>query len=241
VREFIPDMNWNPVYAAMAGAAAAGGVFAWSAMVPSAQLFGPTTRHTGEAKSIGLTFDDGPNPKITPSLLHLLDRYEAPATFFLVGKHVREFSSLAKDIAELGHTIGNHTDTHPSLTFLSRQRIAEELDRCEEAIEAATGRKTRWMRPPYGFRGPQLNGVVKSRGAGVVMWSVTGYDWKPQPAGRLIERLRKVRGGDIVLLHDADHRIPEGDRWHTVDALAHWLPRWKDAGLRFAGLDDLRG
>jgi peptidoglycan/xylan/chitin deacetylase (PgdA/CDA1 family) len=235
-------MNWNPVYAAMAGVAAAGGVFAWSAMVPSAQLFGPTMRRTGESREIGLTFDDGPNPKITPSLLNLLDRYEARATFFLVGTHVRAFPSLAKDIAELGHTIGNHTDTHPSLTFLSRARISEELDRCEEAIEAATGRKTDWMRPPYGFRGPQLNGVVKSRGgAGVVMWSVTAYDWKPQPAERLIGRLRKVRGGDIVLLHDADHRIPEGDRWHTVDALAYWLPRWKDAGLRFAGLDDLRG
>jgi peptidoglycan/xylan/chitin deacetylase (PgdA/CDA1 family) len=73
------------------------------------------------------------------------------------------------------------------------------------------------------------------------MWSVTGYDWKPQPAERLIERLRRVRGGDIVLLHDADHRLPEGDRQHTVDALFYWLPRWKDAGLRFAGLDDFTG
>ena len=98
------------------------------------------------------------------------------------------------------------------------------------------------MRPPYGFRGPQLNGVVKKRGgAGVVMWSVTGYDWKPQPAERLIERLRKVRGGDIVLLHDADHRFSEGDRRWTVEALGSWLPRWRDAGLRFVGLDDLRG
>jgi len=241
VREFILDMNWNPVYAAMAGVAAAGGVFAWSAMVPSAQLFGPTIRRTGDANSVGLTFDDGPNPRITPSLLDLLGKHQARATFFLVGKHVREFPALAKEIAERGHTIGNHTDTHPSLTFLSRERIACELAQCEEAIQAATARQTRWMRPPYGFRGPQLNGVVKSRGgAGVVMWSVTGYDWKPQPAERLIERLRKVRGGDIVLLHDADHRLPQGDRRWTVEALGYWLPRWRDAGLRFAGLDDLR-
>lgn len=234
-------MNWNSVYAAIAGAAATGGVFAWSAMVPSAQLFGPTIRHTGDSRAIGLTFDDGPNPKITPSLLDLLDRYDARATFFLLGKHVRRFPSLAKDIAELGHTIGNHTDTHPSLTFLSRERITQELVKCEEAIQSATGQQTRWMRPPYGFRGPHLNGVVKSRGgAGVVMWSVSGCDWNPQAAERLIERLRRVRGGDIVLLHDADHRVPEGNRWHTVDALAHWLPRWKDAGLRLAGLNDLR-
>ena len=233
-------MSWNPVYGVIAGAAAAGGVFAWSATVPSAQLFGPTLRRVSDAETVALTFDDGPNSRITPSLLDLLDRHQVRATFFLLGKRVREFPALAKEIAVRGHTIGNHTETHPSLTFLSRKRIARELGECDDAIHAATARRTKWMRPPYGFRGPQLNGVVKERcGAGVVMWSVSGYDWKPQPAERLIERLRKVRGGDIVLLHDADHRLPDGDRRWTVEALGYWLPRWKDAGLQLAGLDDL--
>jgi len=114
-----------------------------------------------------------------------------------------------------------------------------ELERCDEAIEAATGGKPRWMRPPFGYRSPLLAGVIRKRGgAGVVMWSRSGRDWNPQPVAKVIHRLRRVRGGDIVLLHDGDHRVPEGDRRHTLTALEYWLPRWKDAGLRFVTLND---
>jgi peptidoglycan-N-acetylglucosamine deacetylase len=232
-------MDMLPVYLATGGLCAASGVFAWASVAPSAQLFGPTVRHTGDASAIALTFDDGPNPAITPGLLDLLDRYGAKATFFVVGKHVRAFPALAKDITERGHAIGNHTETHPNLIFCSAGTIAHELDRCDEAIEAATGEKARWMRPPYGYRGPQLEGVVRERGAGVVMWSVTARDWNTQPAEKVIQRLRRAQGGDIVLLHDADHRVLEGDRRHTVAALEHWLPRWRDAGIRFVSLDEL--
>ena len=95
------------------------------------------------------------------------------------------------------------------------------------------------MRPPYGFRGPQLDRVIRRRGgAGVVMWSVAARDWQPQPAERVVERLRRVHGGDIVLLHDADYKVPQADRRHTIAALEYWLPRWKDAGLRFVNLDE---
>ena len=96
------------------------------------------------------------------------------------------------------------------------------------------------MRPPYGFRSPFLNGVVKHRhGAGVVMWSRLARDWKPQPAAAVTARLRRVHGGDIVLLHDGDHRVANGDRQHTVEALKYWIPRWKDAGLRMTTLDEI--
>jgi peptidoglycan/xylan/chitin deacetylase (PgdA/CDA1 family) len=231
-----------PEYLAAGGLCAGVGIFAWAAMAPAAQLFGATIRHTGDPTTMALTFDDGPNPAVTPALLKLLGRHDAHATFFLIGRHTRAFPELAKEISECGHTVGNHTETHPKLTFLSRQRIAEELDRCDEAITTATGKPVAWMRPPYGFRGPQLSGVVRERGgAGVVMWSAMAYDWKPQPAARVIKRLRGARGGDIVLLHDADHRDPKGDRSHTVAALEYWLPRWKDAGIRFVSVDEITG
>jgi peptidoglycan/xylan/chitin deacetylase (PgdA/CDA1 family) len=188
---------------------------------------------------MALTFDDGPNPAVTPKLLELLARHNTRATFFLIGRHVSAFPALAKEIAVRGHLIGNHTNTHPALTFLSPQRIGEELDLCDGAIEAATGRPTCWMRPPFGFRGPHLMHVVSGRGgAGVVMWSMWAWDWKPQPPEPLIKRLRRARGGDIVLLHDGDHRVAEGDRHHIVRALDHWLPRWKDAGIQFETIDD---
>jgi peptidoglycan-N-acetylglucosamine deacetylase len=201
-------------------------------------LLGPTIRRTDDPSAMALTFDDGPNPAITPKLLDLLERHGVRATFFLIGGHVRAFPSLAKEIAKRGHTIGNHTDSHPALTFLPPRRIAEELDRCDDALEAATGARPRWMRPPYGFRGPQLAGVVRRRGcAGVVMWSVWAWDWKPRDAAGVIRHLRRARGGDIVLLHDGDPCVPDADRRHTLAALEHWLPRWKDAGIGFATLD----
>jgi peptidoglycan-N-acetylglucosamine deacetylase len=224
----------------LAGTGCAAGTYSWAACVPSAQLFGRTIRCTGNPGTIALTFDDGPNPAVTPGLLDLLDRHSARATFFLIGAHVRSCPELAREIADRGHTIGNHTDTHPALPLLSARRISEELARCDEAIHFATEQRPRWMRPPYGFRSPLLNGIIaKRKGAGVVMWSRFARDWKPQPSEPVVQRLRRVHGGDIVLLHDGDHRALGGDRRHTVEALAEWMPRWKDAGLRMVTLDEI--
>jgi peptidoglycan-N-acetylglucosamine deacetylase len=223
----------------LGGAGCAAGIYSWAACVPSAQLFGRTVRRTGDTGSIALTFDDGPNPAVTPALLDLLAGHSVRATFFVIGEHVRAFPELAREIVLRGHVIGNHTDTHPALLLLSGRKISEQLARCDEAIGAATQKTARWMRPPYGFRSPLLNGLVEHRGASVVMWSRLARDWKPQPAERVTRRLHRVRGGDIVLLHDGDHRVHAGDRLHTVAALASWIPRWKDRGLRMVTLDEI--
>ena len=224
----------------IAGTAAAfTAIGAWGAFVPSSQLFGPTRRQTGDSRAIALTFDDGPNPTATPELLDLLDQHGARATFFMIGRHVREFPRIAADVVARGHAVANHTETHPNLAFHSARKVAEELAKCSEAISSATGREARWMRPPFGARGPSLARTAGANGiVGVVMWSKWARDWTVQPAEAVIERLRRVRGGDIVLLHDGDHRVPEGDRRHTVRAVEYWLPRWKDAGLRFVTVDD---
>ncbi len=230
---------WGALPAVAAGGA---GLAAWGAMHPAAQIFGPTLRRAGRHNALALTFDDGPNPAITPRLLDLLDRCGARATFFLIGRFARACPELAREIAARGHAVGNHTDTHPNLIWLSSARIAAELARCQEAIAEATGAGPRWMRPPYGFRGPHLDAAVRRQGLeGVVMWSVIAYDWKPQPAARLIARLRRVRGGDIVVLHDGDHRGLGGDRQHVLGALEFWLPRWRDAGWEFVTMDAASG
>jgi peptidoglycan/xylan/chitin deacetylase (PgdA/CDA1 family) len=99
------------------------------------------------------------------------------------------------------------------------------------------------MRPPYGYRSPLLGGEVRSAGIrGVVMWSKICWDWKPQPPERLIARLSSVAragrtSGDIVVMHDGDHRALGGDRSHVVTALQHWLPRWRDAGMEFVTME----
>ena len=227
-------MTINPVWFAAGGVCAAAGISTWGATVPSSQLFGRTVRYTGDAASMALTFDDGPNPVATPQLLDLLARQEAKATFFLIGRHVRTVPELAKEIAAQGHAIGNHTESHPSLALLSGTRISEELDRCDEAIRQSVGVTPRWMRPPYGFRSPWLSGIVTRRGnAGVAMWSAAARDWKPQPAEPVIQRLRHARGGDIVLLHDGDHRVLRGDRDHVLKALEYCCRDGKIPALVF--------
>ncbi len=246
--------------------AASAGLGAWGVVAPSSQLFGAVLRRLPEvmaaepsaptasaetrpARAIALTFDDGPNPAITSRLLDLLERYNARATFFVIGRFAEKCPELVREIAARGHLLANHTHTHPNLIWLSRARIARELRQCEEAVGEALGAATtrlravshganaltmQWMRPPYGFRGPQLGGVTRALGfRGVATWSRICYDWKPQPAARVIARLARVRERDIILMHEGDHRALGGDRAHVVTALEHWLPRWREAGLEF--------
>ena len=220
------------------------GISAWGAVAPSSQMFGPTLRHTASSRKIALTFDDGPNPVVTPHLLELFERNSVRASFFLIGKFARACPDLVKEISARGHLIGNHSDTHANLIFQSRAGIREELARCQDAIAAAAHKEPPlWMRPPYGYRSPLLGGEIRRAGMrGVVMWSKICWDWKPQPPERLIQRLSRIARpdrtlGDIVVMHDGDHRALGGDRRHVVRALEHWLPRWRDAGMEFVTME----
>ncbi len=238
-------MNFIPAIVS-SGVVAAAGITAWGAVAPSSELFGPTLRHTNSPRKIALTFDDGPNPVVTPKLLNLFDQHSVRATFFLIGKFARACPELVREISARGHRIGNHTDTHANLFLQTRVGIRGELARCQDAIAAgARIDPPRWMRPPYGYRNPFLRAEIARAGMqGVVMWSKICWDWKPQPPERLIRRLADVARpgrphGDIVVLHDGDHRALGGDRFHVVAALEHWLPRWRDAGMEFVTMDSL--
>jgi peptidoglycan-N-acetylglucosamine deacetylase len=234
-----------PIIVVSGGAAATAGTVAWGAVATSSQLYGPTVRRTGSARQIALTFDDGPNPAVTPQLLELFERYSVRATFFVVGKFVRACPEVVREISAHGHALGNHTETHPNLFFQTRSGIHDEIARCQDAIAAAIrGEPPRWMRPPFGYRNLWLNGEVRRAGMQVVMWSKICRDWKRQPPQRLIQRLAGVMRvdrarGDIVLLHDGDHRALGADRAHVVAALEHWLPRWRDAGMEFVTMNSL--
>jgi peptidoglycan-N-acetylglucosamine deacetylase len=248
---------------------ACAGVAAWGAVSSTSELFGPTLHHTPDASLVALTFDDGPNPACTPQLLELLERHRAPATFFLVGRFARACPELVREIADCGHSIGNHTQTHANLAWLPAGRIAEELQAGQESILAALGSERdaapTLMRPPFGYRGPQLWSALRRAGLrGVAMWSLKCYDWRPQPAERLVKRLdlvaqrsglyaqggnegqprrggagRANRGGEVVLLHDGDARKLGADRGHVLAALQYWLPRWRDAGFEFVTMNSL--
>jgi peptidoglycan-N-acetylglucosamine deacetylase len=256
-----------------AAAAAGAGVAAWAAVYPTSEIFGPAVHHTLDASSIALTFDDGPNPACTPQLLTLLERYGAAATFFLVGRFARACPELVREISDRGHTLGNHTETHPNLAWMPAWRIAEELRACQDSIfrglRSGPEAVPFCVRPPFGYRGPQLWSAVRSTGlSSVAMWSLGSYDWRHHSAPRLIERLgavskrsganlkpaaegrrsdanagsnepRKKRGGEMVLLHDGNFRQQGAQREHVLAALEHWLPRWRDAGFEFVTMSQL--
>lgn len=231
------------------------GIAAYGAAYPRGKLFGPIICRTGALNKLAITFDDGPNPAITPKLLDLLAKHNARATFFLVGRFVRECPDLTKEILARGHALGNHTDTHPNLFFCGPQRTTEELKRCSDAIHQATGVEPRWFRPPFGFRSPWLGEIVKRQGLRTVMWTRIPGDWRVKPAEWLIERMNPIAEnvrkklppgtgygggmtGDILCLHDGYHRHLNGDRARTVAALIYWLPRWSDLGLEFVTMDE---
>ncbi len=251
---FAAAMRVSPWLIALPAAAGiAAGVAAWGAVHPTSQIFGATLCRTPGRMQIALTFDDGPNPAITPPLLALLEEQNVHATFFLVGQFARACPELVREIAARGHTIGNHTETHANLALASARRIEDELARCQKsvaaALDAGAAGMPRWMRPPFGYRRPGVWSAARRAGlGGVVMWSLTAYDWKPQPPARLIARLARVAerqasrsGGEIVLLHDGDFRRLGADQGHVLAALEHWLPRWRDAGFEFVTIDQVAG
>lgn len=217
------------------------GVSAWGVCHPSAQIFGRTLRRIRLPMTIALTFDDGPNRSITPRLLDLLDRYDARATFFVIGERVRRYQSITSDIVARGHSIGNHTDGHPNLVWLTTGKIVDELLRCQDSVFMATRSVPSLMRPPFGYRGPHLPRAVARAGIGrVAMWSVSVRDWVPQSTERLVRSLSGVSSGDVVLMHDGDHRRLDGDRANIVEALEWWLPRWVEKGMRCVSLNDIQ-
>jgi peptidoglycan/xylan/chitin deacetylase (PgdA/CDA1 family) len=235
-------------------AASAAAVTAYGAAHPRSGLFGPVIWQTNSPAKLAITFDDGPNPKITPELLNLLDRFQARASFFVIGRFARECPELLREIAERGHTVGNHTLRHPNLFWRSAPRIREELQHCNEAIFAATGAPPRWFRPPFGLRNPWVISEARKLGLDTVLWTLLPGDWRDKPSSWLIKRLEVIAKhaqtavsggkisetghGDILCLHDGDHRFLNGDRSATLAALQHWLPRWRDLGLEFVTLNE---
>ncbi len=244
--------------AAPAVAAGLAGLAAYGAVYPNSQIFGHSVFHTDHARRLALTFDDGPNPAITPKLLDLLDRHGAKATFFLVGKYVRESPAFVKEMAARGHLLGNHTDTHPNLIFCGPEETRAELLRCSEAIGQATWAEPRWFRPPFGFRSPWLGALVQHQRMRMVMWTLIPGDWRAKPADWLIERMKPIAAraqnlppkntpspsrsiGDVICLHDGDYARPNADRARTLKALEFWLPRWRDLGLEFVTMKQING
>jgi peptidoglycan/xylan/chitin deacetylase (PgdA/CDA1 family) len=221
----------------IAGAAGitAAGIASYGAIAPESELFGDTLHRLADPKQLALTFDDGPNDPHTLHLLDVLARHDVKATFFLIGKHVAAKPEIARRIAAAGHTMGNHTYTHPNLAFCSEARIRQELSDCKKILQDTIGDHSTLFRPPFGARRPTVLKIAREVGLMPVMWSVTCYDWKPTTADR-VERhaARQISNGNIILLHDGGHSLMGADRAHTVAATERMITRFRTEGYSFA-------
>ena len=174
-------------------------------------------------------------------MLDVLARHNVRATFFLIGVYVRQRPDIAREVAKAGHVIGNHTFTHPLLTFNSSDQLRTQLASCESALTEAVGEHSNLFRPPFGGRRPAVLRIARQMGLEPIMWNVTGYDWNA-PSVEYIERkvTSKVQGGDVILLHDGGHRAFGADRSFTVAATDRLISRYKSEGFEFVTIPEMR-
>lgn len=202
----IETMAWTIFWGILVVAATADalGFLLWySCSWPRSQVLGPAlVRGPAVEKRIALTFDDGPLPPCTGQILDILRSRNVRATFFVCGKDVEQYPDIVRRIHSEGHTIGNHTWSHPYLYFKGRAKIAEEIDRAQSAIYQAIGYTPDIFRPPYGGRWFGLYPVLRERGMRVVQWSVSGDDWKLRAEAIVTAVCSGLRPGSVVLLHD---------------------------------------
>ena len=173
------------------------------------------------AHGVAITFDDGPHPEGTPAVLEVLAHAGARATFFLVGEQVARYPSVAAEIAAAGHEIAIHGYRHVLLLRRAPTALRADFMHARDVIASATGTEPTLYRPPYGvFSGPALL-IVRELGWRTLLWSRWGRDWgrRATPEKIAARASRSLTGGDVVLLHDADHYSSVGSWRRTVAAL----------------------
>jgi peptidoglycan/xylan/chitin deacetylase (PgdA/CDA1 family) len=175
------------------------------------------SNRTIRENQVAISFDDGPNPNFTPQVLSLLKRFNAKATFFCIGKNAESHPLLVKEIIDQGHTIGNHTYTHSnSFGFLSTEKVISELEKTNEIIYSLTRLKLRLYRPAFGITNPRIKKAMKHTGLISIGWSIRSLDTIIYSQKKILKRVtRRLKKGDIILLHDSSAR--------TVAVLEHLL------------------
>jgi peptidoglycan/xylan/chitin deacetylase (PgdA/CDA1 family) len=201
----------------------------YATLVANCQWFGPVIRSFETAEpEVWLTIDDGPSPAHTPAILDLLDRFDARATFFVIGKNAEQYPHLITAILTRGHEIANHTYTHPSGSFwmAGPRRIAKEIDRCAEHLRSGPDRRARFFRAPVGLKNLFVHPELESRGLALVGWSVRGLDTIRRDSTQVANRvLGAAKPGAIVVLHEG-HRVESDPEFNlrcleqTLTALA---------------------
>jgi peptidoglycan/xylan/chitin deacetylase (PgdA/CDA1 family) len=229
---------------ASAAVLAVGGL-AYAALSPGSQLFGRTLIANSNPNQIALTFDDGPNDPYTPQLLEILEQHQVKATFFMIGRFVRQRPDIVRAVQAAGHLIGNHTMTHPWLVLESPANVRQQLVDCNSALEDVLGEKVHYFRPPHGARRPDVLRTAHELSLTPVLWNVMGYDWKPENdtakilgyVEKGIARNRRAGRSSNIVLHDGGQAGIGQDRGATVEAVRELLMKRAKDDVSFVRLD----
>lgn len=185
-------------------------------------------------REVSLTFDDGPDPEVTPRVLDLLDRHQVKATFFCVGEKAAAHPEIVREIARRGHAIENHSQTHSAaFACFGIARLKRDVESAQAIVAGITGRAPRFFRAPMGLRSPLLDPVLARCGLTYVSWTRRGLDAVQRDPEKVLRRLANgLAAGDILLLHDKG-------AWRTRDGtpvalavLPELLQRIRASGLR---------
>jgi len=200
---------------------------------PNVQWLGPViTNFATDKRELWLTIDDGPNSD-TPALLDLLDRLGVKVTFFIIGVIAERHSDFVREIVARGHSIGNHSQTHPSPTFWCAlpSRVRREIDDCNRTLEALAGAAPRWFRAPVGMKNPGVHPALARRGMRLIGWTARGFDAVSHDVEHVLERiLPHVRPGAIIVLHQG--------REHSLRVIERVITALQGRGYSFVVPDD---
>jgi peptidoglycan/xylan/chitin deacetylase (PgdA/CDA1 family) len=214
--------------------------FLFEAFRPSQSLWRVPSR-PGLPPTVYLTFDDGPNATWTPPLLDALRDTGTRATFFLIDEHITpETAPIVRRMADEGHAIALHSGTR-RLMVMSPETLAARLTAAAGRIEAIAGREPcRLFRPHAGWRSQAMYAGVSKAGYRLAGWSwgMWDWDWWRRPrADRVARKLAgKASAGDIIVIHDGDHRDPQADRRHASEAVRQLVPILRARGFAFDAL-----
>ena len=187
-------------------------------------------------KSIALTFDDGPHPLFTVSILKSLAEYNIKATFFITGKDAEEHSELVQKIIHEGHEIGNHSFSHKSLIFRSIIFIINEIEKTDKILKNLGVKGEIYFRPPYGRIGAIARMVLRKMRKKIILWDNGPKDFKCLSCEEVVDKvLKKLKPGSIIVLHDGGGV----DRSITVKAVDMLIPEILKKGYKFQTVSEL--